>query len=155
MKNKTTQLKTRILSFSPISVCPPDKMIEMIKGELNVFDTERNKCKCRIENNGSAFDSDTKQIEPNSLEQLTLLEILNTKQKHSSPSKHRLSQKSLSLQTLKDRLITLVPEVFCGKRQPRSKICRNIIYKGHMSVSIKNSLSSHTSSKGGNRIKTR
>ena len=97
----------------PRRVCHPDKMIEMIKGGLNVFDTERNNRKCRIEDDGSAFDSDTKRIEPNSLQQLTLPEKLNTKQKHSSPSKHRLSQKSLALETLNDHGITLVPEMKC------------------------------------------
>ena len=86
----------------PKRVCHPDKMIEMIKGELQLIDTEGPNL--LTQDNESAEKAIG--VEGNGFNG-------HEKPQNSSLSKQKLSQKSLAQETLRDHGITLVPEMKC------------------------------------------
>ena len=97
-------LKDPETAILPKRVCHPDKMIEMIKGELEVLDNERR-------NQDLNTDTD-KEIDHGQFRSTSSPEEPALTKK-SSVSKQKLSQKSLAQETLRDNGISLVPAMKC------------------------------------------
>ena len=113
LKKYNYALKDPETVILPKRACHPDKMIEMIKGDLQVFDRERKNLEFLTETIDSSGDSDAKENENVNAEQLHVGEHSDTLKKHASLSKQKMSQKSLAQETLRDNGITLVPEMKC------------------------------------------
>ena len=112
LKKYSYALKDPETAILPKRICHPDKMVEMIKGELKVLDSERRSQDIlEINSSGKAIDMEVNQSIDH--EKLHASGNSETLTRHISVSKQKLSQKSLAQETLRDHGITLVPEMKC------------------------------------------
>ena len=94
----------------PKRVCHPDKMIEMIKGDIQALERER-KTLDDLQMSENEKSHQSVQEEKENTE--TLIKMSENQKQYGAVEKQKHSQKSLAMKTIADHGISLVPDMGC------------------------------------------